>query len=150
MVFLDSNLFIVDRFFRRDALYPATRAFLARLDEITGVVPFMTLLELCGAASFRLTPSEVERWLHDFTSVYPIRVLNPFGAGDESASAWLGAWADDVTRYVARRMTFGDALLAREADRYASEALVTWNVKDFEGRTAVRVVQPDRFFTARS
>lgn len=69
MVFLDSNLFIVDRFFRRDALYPATRTFLARLDEITGVIPFMTLLELCGAASVRLTPSEVERWLHDFTTV---------------------------------------------------------------------------------
>jgi hypothetical protein len=42
-------------------------------------------------------------------------------------------------------MTFGDAVLAREADRYGAEALVTWNVKDFQGRTAVPVIRPDRF-----
>ena len=150
MVFLDSNLFIVDRFFRRDALYPATRTFLARLQEIRGVVPLVTLLELCGAASFRLAPAEAERWLHEFTTVYPLRVLNPFGAGDESAVAWLGAWADDVARYIARRMTFGDAVLAREADRYGAEAIVTWNTKDFNGRTAVPVLTPEAFFRGRS
>jgi predicted nucleic acid-binding protein len=150
LVFLDSNLFIVDRFFRRDALYPATRAFLARLREISGVVPLVTLLELCGAASFRLAPTEGERWLHEFTTVYPVRVLNPFGVGDESAAAWLGAWADDVGRYIAHRMTFGDAVLAREADRYAAEALVTWNTKDFAGRTAVPVRTPATFFRDRS
>ena len=57
--------------------------------------------------------------------------------------AW--AWSDDISRYLARRMTLGDAVLAREADRYAADAIVTWNVKDFEGRTAVRVVAPDQW-----
>jgi hypothetical protein len=42
-------------------------------------------------------------------------------------------------------MTFGDAVLAREADRYGAEALVIWNLKDFQGRTAVPVMRPDRF-----
>jgi len=145
LVFLDSNLFIIDRFFRRDALYPVTHAFLARLPEISGAVPLMTLLELCGAASFRLSAVETERWLHQFATIYPVRVLNPFGAGDGPANAWLGALADDVIRYVARRMIFGDALLAREADRYAAQAIVSWNIKDFAGRTAVPVVTPLTF-----
>ncbi|MBI2962242.1 MAG: hypothetical protein HYY35_00680 [Deltaproteobacteria bacterium] len=150
MVFLDSNLFIVERLFRRDALYPATRDFMRRLPEISGAVPLLTLLELCGAASFRLSSEEAERWLHDFTAVYPVRVMNPFGAGEDTAQAWLGTWADDVTRYLARRMTFGDAVLAREADRYAAEAIVTWNVKDFAGRTAVPVIPPNEFFGVRA
>jgi hypothetical protein len=145
LVFLDSNLFIVDRFFRRDALYPPTRAFLARLPDIPAVVPLITLLEICGTASFRLSTEEMERWLHRFVMVYPVRVLNPFGIGDGSANAWFGSFADDVIRYVARRMTLGDAILAREADRYAAEAIVTWNVKDFAGRTAVPVITPDQF-----
>jgi hypothetical protein len=144
LVFLDANLFIIDRFFRRDALYPATHAFLSRLPEMPGAVPLMTLLELCGAASFRLSAEETERWLHRFVMVYPVRVLNPFGAGDGSASAWLGSFADDVIRYIGRRMTLGDAILAREADRYAAEAVVSWNVKDFAGRTAVPVLTPDK------
>jgi hypothetical protein len=76
LVFLDSNLFIIDRFFRRDTLYPATHAFLAHLPEISGAVPLFTLLELCGAASFRLSVEEMERWLHGFVMVYRVRVLN--------------------------------------------------------------------------
>jgi hypothetical protein len=42
-------------------------------------------------------------------------------------------------------MTLGHTILAREADRYAVDAIVTWNVKDFERRTAVRVVAPDEW-----
>jgi hypothetical protein len=145
LVFLDTNLFIIDRFFRRDAAYPATHVFLAHLPEISGVVPLMTLLEICGAASFRLSTEETERWSHRFITVYPVRILNPFGAGDGPATAWLGSYADDISRYVARRMTLGDATLAREADRYAAEAIVTWNVKDFTGRTAVSVLAPDQY-----
>lgn len=60
-------------------------------------------------------------------------------------AAWTGSWIDDLSRYVAGKMTFGDAVLAREADRYGAEALVTWNLKDFQGRTAVPVMRPDRF-----
>ncbi len=145
MVFLDSNLFIIDRFFRRDQAYRATHMFLERLPSIAGVVPLLTLLELCGAASFRLAATEAERWLHDFATVYPVRVLNPFGSGDATAAAWIGALADDLIQYIGRRMTFGDALLAREADRYAGEAIVTWNIKDFAGRTAVPLYTPESF-----
>jgi hypothetical protein len=87
----------------------------------------------------------MERWLHNFVMAYPVRVLNPFGAGEGPATAWLGSYADDVIRYIARRMTLGDAILAREADRYAAEALVTWNIKDFIGRTAVSGMTSDQF-----
>ena len=149
MVFLDSNLFIIDRLFRRDAAYPSTHAFLERLAEISAAVPLMTLLELCGAASFRLSANETELWLQGFATVYPVSILNPFGAGDGPATSWLGSYTDDVSRYVARRMTFGDALLAREADRYGAEAIITWNLKDFAGRTAVRVLTPEQFMSRR-
>lgn len=146
MVFLDSNVFIIDRFFPRDTLYRANRAFVQRLAEIDGAVPLLTLMELGGAAAFRLAPGEIEGWLHHFPTVYPVRVVNPFGAGETRSDAWLGMFVDDLTRYLARRMTFGDAVLAREADRYAAEAIVTWNVRDFKGRTAVPAVMPSAFF----
>jgi predicted nucleic acid-binding protein len=144
-VFLDSNLFIIDRFFRRDDAYAATRRFLARLSDLDGAVPLMTLLELCGAASFRLSPQEADRWIYSFADVYPVRIVDPFGAGDQGSAAWLGAWADDVSRYLGRRMTLGDAILAREADRYGARAIVTWNTRDFAGRTATAAVTPAKF-----
>ncbi len=142
LVFLDSNLFLIDRFFRRDVLYPPTRAFLSRLNEIPAVLSVLTLLELCGASSFRLGPLETGRWLHQFAAIYPVEILSPFGMGDERAVAWVGAWTDELGTYLARRMTLGDALLAREADRYAADAIVTWNLKDFERKTTSPVFTP--------
>lgn len=150
MVFLDANLFIIDRFFPRDALHDPTRRFLARLGEISAAMPLFTLLELCGAASFRLNAGEMERWLHAFPRVYAIEIVDPFGVGDGSAAAWVSALVDDLSRYVSRRMTFGDALLAREADRHGAEAIVTWNVKDFAGRTTAQVYSPETFPGPRS
>jgi predicted nucleic acid-binding protein len=145
VVFLDANLFIIDRFFRRNVAYRANRRFLDRLGEIRAAVPVLTLLQLCGAASFRLSGDEAERWLHDFPAVYPVEIVDPFAIGEGSAQSWLGALADDLSRYISRRMTFGDAILAREADRHGAEAIVTWNVKDFAGRVAVPVRSPENF-----
>jgi hypothetical protein len=147
LVFLESNLFVIDRFFRRDMLYPATCAFLARLSEMSEAIPLIKLLEFCGTASFSLSVEEMERWLYGFVMVYPVRVLKPFGAGEGPATAWLGSFADHVIQYIARRMTLGDAIRAREAGRYAKEALATWNIKDFTDRTAASMMTPDQFMS---
>ncbi len=42
-------------------------------------------------------------------------------------------------------MTLGDAVLAREADRYQADAIVTWNLKDFAGRSAVPALTPEQY-----
>jgi hypothetical protein len=39
-------------------------------------------------------------------------------------------------------MTFGDALILREAEKYRVEAIVTWNIKDFLQRTRIPVHTP--------
>ena len=55
MVLLDSNIFILDRFFPRDSLYPENKAFIEKLASIDAAVSSFTLLEICGIASFRLS-----------------------------------------------------------------------------------------------
>jgi len=62
MVLLDSNIFIVDRFFPRDSLYSQNKSFVEKLDSIDAPISF-TLLEVCGAASFRLSVDELSAWL---------------------------------------------------------------------------------------
>ena len=145
MVFLDANPFIIDRFFRRDAVYAANRRFLGRLPDLSAIVPAAILLELCGVASFRLSRDELERWMWSFDSIYSVRILDPFGADEVSAGMWFSSYTEDIERYLARRMTFGDAMLAREADRNGAEAIVTWNVKDFVGRTATAIFTPEQY-----
>ena len=75
MVFLDSNIFILDRFFPRDDLYPQNRAFVEQLVSIDAAISGFTLLEVCGAACFRLSVHEIESWLFRFTTLYPVLIL---------------------------------------------------------------------------
>ena len=78
MILLDSNLFIIDRFFPRDALYPQNHDLIERLAEFEAAVSVFTLLEICGVASFNLSARELEYWLYQFSAVYPVLVLDPF------------------------------------------------------------------------
>jgi predicted nucleic acid-binding protein len=145
MVLLDSNVFIVDRFFPNDALYPQNRAFVDKLDTFEAAVSSFTLLEICGVAGFRLSRLELESWLYRFTSRYPVLVLDLFGLKGRDAEEWWSIFASEVAETIARKMSLGDAVLLREAENYGSEAIVTWNTKDFHRRTRLPVLTPTAF-----
>ena len=51
-------------------------------------------------------------------------------------------FVEDVAANIAKKMTFGDALILREAEKYDAEAIVTWNTKDFIRRTQLDVLTP--------
>ena len=56
---------------------------------------------------------------------------------------------EEVAANIAKKMTFGDALLVRVAESYAVEAIVTWNTKDFFGRTRLAILTPTAFLRRR-
>ena len=150
MVFLDSNLFIIDRFFPRDVHFQTNRAFLDTLPTLEVGVSIFTLMELCGIASFNLTPKDLQLWLHDFPSIYPVHILDPWGIGAVASQAWVDQFLEELTGKIARKMSFGDAVLLREAERYATAALVTWNTKDFARRTVIPVLTPAAYLQRHS
>lgn len=147
MVLLDSNIFIIDRFFHRDALYPQNRAFVERLGEFESAISVFTLLEICGVASFNLSPRELEHWLYQFSDVYPVIVLDPFDIENRSAVDWVGSFLVGVSEKISQKTTFGDAVILREAEKYGAEALITWNTKDFLRRTSVPVFTPESYLS---
>ncbi len=145
MVLLDSNIFIVDRFFPRDSRYPQNQEFVGQLASIDAAVSAFTLLEICGAASFRLSAGELNDWLFRFGAVYPAYILDVYGLKGSEGEAWWRTFVEQVAANVAKKMTFGDALLMREAECYQVEAIVTWNTKDFIRRTQLAVLTPTAF-----
>jgi predicted nucleic acid-binding protein len=145
MVLLDSNIFILDRFFPRDALYSQNRDFLDKLGSVEAAVSVLTLLEICGAASYRLPARELDSWLFRFTSVYPVFVLDAYGLGGQEAEAWWSRFVEETAGQISKKMTLGDALLLREAENYQTDALVTWNTKDFRRRTRIPIYTPADF-----
>ena len=145
MVLLDSNIFIIDRFFPQDAVYPKNRAFIDQLASIEAAVSSFTLLEICGVAGFRLSLGELESWLFRFTNLYPVLVLDAFGLKGKDAEEWWSGFVSEVAEKISRKMTLGDAVLLREAENYGPEAIITWNTKDFSRRTRLPVLTPPAF-----
>jgi predicted nucleic acid-binding protein len=145
LVFVDSNVFIIDRFYPRDALYSQNRSFIEKLPSIDAAISILTLLEVCGGASHRLSARELDDWLFRFDTIYPVHVINVHGISQKDAEAWWRDFVREVTAAIAKKMSFGDALLLREAENYNAEAIVTWNTKDFSRRTRLAVLTPTGF-----
>jgi hypothetical protein len=145
MVLLDSNLFVIDRFFPRDSNFQTNRIFLDTLATLEAGMSIFTLMELCGIASFNLTPKDLRLWLHDFPSIYPVRILDPWGVGAVASQMWFSQFLEELTGKIVRKMSFGDAVLLREAEQYVVAAIITWNTKDFARRTTIPILTPTAY-----
>jgi hypothetical protein len=68
--------------------------------------------------------------------------MNVHGLSEKETEAWWHSFVREVAGNIAKKMSFGDALLLREAENYQVEAIVTWNTKDFVRRTRLPVLTP--------
>jgi predicted nucleic acid-binding protein len=149
MVLLDSNIFILDRFFPRDSLYPQNKAFVEKLASLDAAISSFTLLEICGAASFRLSADELSAWLFGFGAIYPVSIIDVHGLRSHDGELWWSTFVAEVAANIAKKMTFGDAVILREGENYNVDAFVTWNTKDFLRRTKIDVLTPTSFLRQR-
>jgi hypothetical protein len=68
--------------------------------------------------------------------------LDPWGVGAVASQAWFSQFLEGLTEKIARKMSYGDAVLLREAEQYAVASIVTWNTKDFARRTTIPILTP--------
>ncbi|MBI4769741.1 MAG: PIN domain-containing protein [Chloroflexi bacterium] len=143
MILSDSNIFIIDRFFPRDVRYVANKRFVERLPELECATSIYSLLEVCGLASFNLSQAELAEWFLHFDQVYAVEVLFPQNVAGRSAARFWDEFLDTVFRLMSQKMTFLDAAILSTAEEHGATHLVTWNKKDFMGRTSIQVVSPE-------
>lgn len=145
MVLLDSNVFVIDRFFPRDERYEVNKQFIAELPKMEAGFFIFSLFELCGISSFNLSPQEFKRWSYHFDGVYGVEILEPRGLYTVLAADWFAGFSNKVFELLGRKMTWGDAVLLKTAEDYEVEAIITWNKKHFEGRTTVKTLTPEEY-----
>ena len=144
MILLDTNIFVIDRFFPRDDRYSSNRNFIQRLPRIDACLSIFSLLELCGISSFNLSEKELKKWFFEFYDVYKVKIVNPI-FGFPSTEEWFVNFVNDLFMCMQKRMVFGDAILLKEAESYKAKHIVTWNKKHFINRTQISIVTPDEF-----
>lgn len=143
MVLLDTNIFVLDRFFTRDEKYADNQLLINQLPKLDAGFSLFSLLELCGISSFNLSPHELKRWMFHFSDIYSVTILEPIGVdSDVSADAWFGSYVLDTFDVLTRKITWGDAMIVQTAEQYQADAIITWNQKHFVNRTTIPVYTP--------
>ena len=150
MVLLDTNIFVIDRFFPRDDRYEVNKRFVAKLPWIEAGFCIFSLFELCGISSFNLSPEELKRWSYHFDEVYGVEVLEPRGLYTVLAADWFAGFSNRIFELLGRKTTWGDAVLLKTAEDYEVEAIITWNKKHFEDRTTVKTLTPEEYLTTKA
>lgn len=144
MDLLDSDIFVLDLRFRDDPRYPANRTFLERRRGPRATTIY-NLLEVCGILSFNLTHAALLTLYAEFSRRYGLSMLFPSVPGPQSLPAMIRGIFDKITR----KMTLGDAQILWIAEQHPEvEQIISWNTKDFMGRTPLRILTPQEWLDA--
>ena len=149
MILLDTNVFVIDRFFPRDERYEVNKQFVARLPKMEAGFCIFSLFELCGISSFNLSPEELKRWSYHFDEVYGVEIVEPQGLYTVLAAEWFTRFSSQIFELLGRKLTWGDAVLLETAEYYEVEAIITWNKKHFEGRTTIKTLTPEEYLMTK-
>ena len=145
MILLDTNIFVIDRFFPRDARYAVNKQFVDKLRGLDAGFSVFSLFELCGISSFNLSPEELKRWSYYFDELYDVDIVAPVGLEASSASSWFGHFSNEMLDLMGRKLTWGDAVIVQTGEDQCAEAIVTWNKKHFDGRTDLQLLTPEEY-----
>jgi hypothetical protein len=148
VIFLDSNLFVIDLRYHDDSHYAVNRRALARIarDGI-GMTSILNLLEVCGILSFNLSRAALRGLYAHFAMRYRVTVV-PAGGPEARLPAPL---ASEVLAKMEKRMALKDAEIALAAEQQAPnlDAFLTWNAKHFAGRLSVPALTPREWLRRR-
>ena len=140
MIFVDSNLFVIDLRYPNDRSARVNRRALARLErQKTGVTSLLNLLEVCGVLSFNLSPSALHALYAHFERRYGVAVI-----ADGSEATIPTFTATDLLRRMEQRMALKDAEIALVVEQHAATVttFLSWNAKHFSGKLPVPALTP--------
>ena len=144
MIFSDSDVFLIDRIYTRDDRYEANRRFIEKLPKLDAATSIYNLLEICGIAANVLSRSELEQLFYYFDELYGVQLIYPKDSG-RTVEEYFRDFTEQMFRLVSKKMKYPDAQILFIAEEYGVSHLVTWNTKDFKGRTYIPVLTPQEF-----
>lgn len=142
MIFLDSDIFVIDLRYRRDQKYSANADFLSRLknSKETAVTSLFNLLEICGILSFNLNAQQLIDLYHHLPARYNLKIY----PGSNQRMNLPRIPVKKIFQVMQKRAGFGDALiiwLLLEMGPAVSH-LVSWNARHFVHHLPVPALTP--------
>jgi len=144
LVLVDTNIFVIDLRYKRDANYEINRAFLDHMAEHkNGFTTIVNLLELCGILSFNLNENQLfELWSY-FQDRYGVVVL-PVPMLETN---FPGIEIKEIFNLIKQRTSLGDALMISVAKKHLPfiSTMITWDNMHLKNVFYGRVLTPEEF-----
>ena len=148
MIFIDSDVFLIDLIFKGDKRYNENKNFLShRLVEKKSTSVF-NLLEICGTASFNLSMTDIEDLFKDFHHQFDLKILYP-ATDTIPARIYLSSFIKTTMDKIKTKMNYQDVVILNIAEEYNISYFITWNTKHFKDRTHLEVMNPKQFFETK-
>ncbi len=147
MVIIDTDVFLLEFAFHRDARYPINAEFLRAVRPREPAITIYNLMEILGQLSFNLPPEQLTQWRLWLQEAYGLTVIWP-ATREQTARIFFREEIYDrpLAKMQSQRMAFLDALILSLAERVPDvEAFVTWNARHFRNKTRLPVLTPSEF-----
>ena len=141
MIFVDSNLFVIDLRYPDDANYRVNRRALDRLAHAeSGITSVVNVLEICGILSFNLSTAALHALYVHFARRYRITVV----PGGDYETRLPAPTVRELLARMEKRMALKDAEIALvvEQNAQALRAFVSWNAKHFVSKLSIPALTP--------
>jgi len=148
VIFVDSNLFVIDLRYPDDPDYGLNRRALDRLArEGRSMTSVLNVLEVCGILSFNLSVAALHALYVHFARRYRMTLV-PGGGYDTQLPA---PTARDILAAMEKRMALKDAEIALVVEQHASslDAFVSWNATHFAGKLSMPALTPRAWLRRR-
>ncbi len=147
MLLIDSDVFIIDRRYRKDAKYRTNKNFLDFVHEEEKYTTIFNLLEITGILSYNLSTSDIERFYYAFPDYYKINIIYPV-TNTLSADSFMSELTNDIYEIIKKKLNFGDALILKTAIDNHINTYVGWNIRHFKGKAKMIFYTPADYLEA--
>ncbi|MFH1147130.1 MAG: hypothetical protein V1736_05415 [Pseudomonadota bacterium] len=144
LVFLDTNVFVIDLRYKRDVNYGNNASFLTYIGQTRrGYTTVVNLLELCGILSFNLNEKQLLQMWFYFQDRYQISVLPVPSLETDFPILSL----KEIFDLIKMKTSLGDALVVSVGQKYLpfAKTMVTWDKEHFDGKFSGDVLTPTEF-----
>jgi len=140
MIFVDTDVFVIDLRYRRDEKYSDNKVFLNKAANSGATTSYYNILEVCGILSFNLNKKQLFDLYHHFPRRYNLKDIRPL-----KPNQLLPAFSiSSLMNVMSMKASFGDTLIICAAKNLGErlDYFVSWNAEHFTGKLDVDVLTP--------
>ena len=110
MLLVDSDVFVIDRRYRKDPKYETNRNFLDLVHEKEKYTTVFNVLEIIGILSYNLSTSDIEAFYYAFPNYYKINIICP-ATNTLSADSFMSKLTNDICEIIKKKISFKQVLI---------------------------------------